>query len=760
MTCAALASVALIAACGGGDASPPLDIIPPSLAISDNVSATNATGPVTFTFTFSEPVRDFDASDIVVTGGTAGEFTLGATNRSATLVVTPGASTTGILAVSVAAGQFTDLAGNASTAAASANQAFDTRTVTPPPPPPTANLVANGDFENGATGWIGNAVDVRTEGGNSFNFANVTAVGNPFDVNISYPLSIPTQGVRYRLTFTASSDRNRTLIAGIGLNEGDFSNASETVNLTTTSQPFTLELTSNFASANSRVLFDMGAAIGTVVIDNVVLEVITTTPPPPPPPPPPAANLVANGDFENGATGWSGNALDVRTEGGNSFNFADVAVAGQPFNVNLSYVLPIPTQGVRYRLTFTASSSRNRTMIAGIGLNEGDFSNASETVNLTTTSQPFTLELTSNFASANSRVLFDMGADTGTVVIDNVVLEVITTTPPPPPPPPPPAANLVANGDFENGATGWSGNALDVRTEGGNSFNFADVAVAGPAFNVNLSYVLPIPTQGVRYRLTFTASSSRNRTMIAGIGLNEGDFTAATATVNLTTTPQTFVSELTANFASNNSRVLFDMGADTGTVVIDNVVLEVIPSVAPAGPATAAPAPIARAAGDVRSVFSDSFTNLTNVDFNPDFGPNARIEDAVIAGNNTKYIDVASGEVFGGISFTSSKFDASTFTHFSVDYWVASPPLPGQVLDIKLSNHDGVDSETSAIQFTVAPVVGGAWQRLNIPLDSFSPASAPASLSRNAIAQIVITAARADVGQPVRIYFDNMHFYR
>ena len=434
MTLAALASAAMLAACGGGDASPPLDIIAPSLAISDNVSATNATGPVTFTFTFSEAVADFDASDIVVTGGTAGAFTLGATNRSATLVVTPGASTTGILAVSVAAGRFTDLAGNASTAAASASQAFDTRTITPPPPPPVANLVANGNFENGSTGWIGNAVDVRTEGGNSFNFANVTAVGNPFDVNISYPLSIPTQGVRYRLTFTASSDRNRTMLAGIGLNEGPFTNDSVSVDLTTTPQTFVRELTANFASANSRVLFDMGAAIGTVVIDDVVLEVITTTPPPPPPPPP-AMNLVANGNFENGSTGWIGNAVDVRTEGGNSFNFANVTAVGNPFDVNISYPLSIPTQGVRYRLTFTASSDRNRTMLAGIGLNEGPFTNDSVSVDLTTTPQTFVRELTANFASANSRVLFDMGAAIGTVVIDDVILEVITTPPPPPPPP-------------------------------------------------------------------------------------------------------------------------------------------------------------------------------------------------------------------------------------------------------------------------------------------------------------------------------------
>ena len=36
-------------------------------------------------------------------------------------------------------------------------------------------LVTNGDFEAGTTGWIGNASNVVTEGGNKYNFANVAA---------------------------------------------------------------------------------------------------------------------------------------------------------------------------------------------------------------------------------------------------------------------------------------------------------------------------------------------------------------------------------------------------------------------------------------------------------------------------------------------------------------------------------------------------------------------------------------------------------
>ena len=132
--------------------------------------------------------------------------------------------------------------------------------------------------------------------------------------------------------------------------------------------------------------------------------------------------LLTNGDFENGTEAWSGNALDVQTEGDNSFNFANVTTAGQPFDVNLSQVVAI-TQGETYTLKFEASSDGNRTMVAGIGLNEDPWDNDTETVNLTSTTQTFTLTLSSaDFGGANSRVIFDMGADTGVVVIDNVSL--------------------------------------------------------------------------------------------------------------------------------------------------------------------------------------------------------------------------------------------------------------------------------------------------------------------------------------------------
>jgi hypothetical protein len=130
LVCAALAG------CGGGDAEappPPVGPTPPSSApdttaptvtIANNVSAPTASGPVTFTFVFSEDVgTSFDAADVVVTGGVPSAFTR-ASGSQATLVVTPTANTAGTIMVDVAAGRFTDIAGNANTAAATASKPY------------------------------------------------------------------------------------------------------------------------------------------------------------------------------------------------------------------------------------------------------------------------------------------------------------------------------------------------------------------------------------------------------------------------------------------------------------------------------------------------------------------------------------------------------------------------------------------------------------------------------------------------------------
>lgn len=460
-----------------------------------------------------------------------------------------------------------------------------------------SGLLSNGDFEDpDDTSWFGNALNIQTENGNSFNFANVETAGNAFDVNLSQEAVI-VQGTNYILKFDASSDRERTMIAGIGLNEDPFTNTSVEVDLTAETQTFELQLAATDfgdpAGKNavmSRILFDMGADVGVVIIDNVSLveggdgsdsdsgdggsdfD----------------SGLLSNGDFESGTDPWfvnfGDNTVPTQTDGGNTFFIANVetAVPDQPFVVNLSQVVEI-TQGTNYILTFDASSDQERTIIAGIGLNEAPFTNSSPTVSLTTETQTISLQLTAaDFGAANSRVLFDLAGDAGVVVIDNVSLveggdgsdsndggdggDDSTS-------------ELLTNGDFENGTDPWfvnfGDNTVPTQTDGGNTFFIANVQTANPdqPFLVNLSQVVEI-TQGTNYILKFDASSDVQRTLIAGIGLNEAPFTNTAPMVNLTTNTQTFELQLAASdFGGANSRVLFDMAGDAGVVVIDNVSL-------------------------------------------------------------------------------------------------------------------------------------------------------------------------------------------
>ena len=101
-----------------------VDTTAPSLSISKDTTGTTAR-PVTYTFTFSEPVTGFEASDITVSGGTKSVLSA----DSATvyrMVLTPAANSTTPITVSVPASAVTDRAGNASALTTATDQTVDT----------------------------------------------------------------------------------------------------------------------------------------------------------------------------------------------------------------------------------------------------------------------------------------------------------------------------------------------------------------------------------------------------------------------------------------------------------------------------------------------------------------------------------------------------------------------------------------------------------------------------------------------------------
>lgn len=155
----------------------------------------------------------------------------------------------------------------------------------PPPPPFDDGLLTNGDFQeldnNGnVVAWIqgvddNNPAPVVTISGNTYYSINITSPtpGSPFNINVSQKVEI-VQGTTYILSFEAWSSVNRSIIAGIGLSGGDFSNASETINITTTPTVYQRTFTAaGFGAPDARVLFDLANEAGIVNIDNVSLFV-------------------------------------------------------------------------------------------------------------------------------------------------------------------------------------------------------------------------------------------------------------------------------------------------------------------------------------------------------------------------------------------------------------------------------------------------------------------------------------------------------
>nr|MCU0329186.1 hypothetical protein [Chitinophagales bacterium] len=177
-------------------------------------------------------------------------------------------------------------------------------------------------------------------------------------------------------------------------------------------------------------------------------------------------------------------------------------------------------------------------------------------------------------------------------------------------------------------------------------------------------------------------------------------------------------------------------------------------------PSVAAPTPThTTSSNNIKSIFSDAYTNIPVQEWGTSWGPEAAtITDNPISGNATKLINIANGKSFAGIDFSPNKFNATTYTHFRVDYYIPGTLPVGQVLVFKLSNHDG-PNETNAIEYQVPTIQTGQWVSLDIPLTSFAIAGG-GSASRNNIAQIVVGAARANIaGTSLSIYLDNMYFY-
>jgi len=319
---------------------------------------------------------------------------------------------------------------------------------------------------------------------------------------------------------------------------------------------------------------------------------------------------------------------------------------------------------------------------------------------------------------------------------------------------------LVLNGDFELAVdTEWFVNFGDgtvpVDANEGNTFFIVNIETPGAsgAFEVNLSQLVSLE-MGKNYKLSFDASSDVERSIVAGLGLNDEPFSSSTEIVDLTTSTLRYELILTTDFMQGDidNRVLFDLAGEAGVVVLDNIFLEETdeePGGDLAAPTDAPATPPDRAAEDVVSIYGEAYgtaLGLTNVTYDD---PTNFVEET-IADNNVLKVDFDGfmGSTLGTVA------DASGMTHFHMDFWISDDFAAGQIFNPKWSNHVGGAGETSSFEYTKA--IGDTevqtWVSLDIPISDFATGD---NTQRGDLAEFLISVA----GMIDRAYLDNIYFY-
>jgi len=161
------------------------------------------------------------------------------------------------------------------------------------------------------------------------------------------------------------------------------------------------------------------------------------------------------------------------------------------------------------------------------------------------------------------------------------------------------------------------------------------------------------------------------------------------------------------------------------------------------GPAAAAPAPPARNASDVVSLFSGAYTNLTGTDFNPNWGQSTVVSTEDIVGNST--LKYASFNYQG--TGLSAPQDLTGMQFLHIDMWTADATVVG----VTPINSTGSPPEHLV---NLSPINAGQWNSYDIPLTAFTSSG----MSLNQVFQMKFDGQAGKT--PSTIYLDNIYFYR
>ncbi len=164
-----------------------------------------------------------------------------------------------------------------------------------------------------------------------------------------------------------------------------------------------------------------------------------------------------------------------------------------------------------------------------------------------------------------------------------------------------------------------------------------------------------------------------------------------------------------------------------------------------AQPSNNAPVPT-RAAADVISVYSDTYTNIAT-NYNPGWGQSGTVNTAFNPGGSGNFVMAYTNFNYQGTNLTSQNAAGMEYLH--IDVWTSANPANTTLQVSPINNGTGVSETLVTINYTQ-----GSWYSVDIPKSAFT------GMTWNNIFQMKFAANGPGSSVPVDIYLDNIYFWK
>lgn len=406
-----------------------------------------------------------------------------------------------------------------------------------PIPESEINLMPNGGFEAGITGWSswnGSTLSASTAqvfAGSQSLRATSRPDANQFAVSPNFGGSLSagtTYAISAQVYQTGAAADTVRMVGKIGCSSGDtytwLDNNTAVAPNTWTQLDGDLAIPASCTITEVLIFFEGTAAGSDVYIDEVKVV----------PPAGTSVNLMSNGSFESGIAGWSswnGSTLSASTlqaHAGSQSLLASARPNTNQFAVSPNIgasLTPGTTYTVKAWVYQTGAGADTVRLASKVGCSSGDsfpwIHNHTSVPANTWTQLSGTLAIPAACSITEVLIFFEGTAPGSDVFIDEI--EVL---------PPAPAANLMSNGGFEMGITGWSswnGSALSASTAQKYAGAQSLLAAARPnntqfAVSPNIGASLTAgTTYSVSAQVRHTGAAADTVRMVSKVGCSSGD---------------------------------------------------------------------------------------------------------------------------------------------------------------------------------------------------------------------------------------------